>query len=78
MNIHLFVDSFTQAIKHRNALAFHITFSPKVVIPLHLGRSSDLLYLVDLPVKNSDLLNDKTLTELTAAGTVQDLNPIPF
>jgi len=78
MNINLFINSFKQAKKHRNALAFHITFSPKVVIPFHLGRSSDLLYLVGLPVKNSDLLNDKTLTELTAAGTVQDLHPIPF
>ncbi len=58
-----------------------LRFFPESYKMMIYGRSSDLLLVYRLPmshVRHSGQVLINKLKELTAAGTVQDLHPIPF
>jgi len=75
MNKYLSIKSFTQVKKHRNASAFHSTFSPKVLSICYLGRSSDLLYLVGLPIKKTVTIGVTRLIRAYSCGNSLGLTP---
>jgi hypothetical protein len=68
--------------KHESGVLLQASIPESYDFLMHQGRSSDLLLLLHLPIRqlaNSGLqFSKRKLTEFTASGNVQDLHLIPF